>query len=231
MTCRTRVIFLRGRSGSLQPQPAGFYARYGKRVLDVLLSTAGLIVFAVPMLLIAIAIRILDGPPVIFRQTRIGLYGSPFRICKFRTMRNGAAVDGTVTVAGDPRVSRLGRLLRRTKLDELPQLWNVFRGHMSFVGPRPDVPGFADRITGGDRIILSLRPGITGPATLAFRDEERLLLGVQDAVGYNQSVLFPAKVRMNRAYVERISLRSDLRMIAATVIPGISFEIPEKEAA
>jgi len=125
---------------------------------------------------------------------------------------------GSITVAGDPRITGIGRLLRRWKLDELPQVWNVIRGEMSLVGPRADVPGFADRLDGGSRLILAVRPGITGPATLRYRDEEVLLALQKDPIRFNSDVVFPDKVRINKAYVEQLSFGSDLRCIAATVL-------------
>jgi lipopolysaccharide/colanic/teichoic acid biosynthesis glycosyltransferase len=132
-------------------------------------------------------------------------------------MRDHSNISTTVTSADDPRITSLGRFFRRYKLDELPQLINVFFGQMSLVGPRPDVPGFADQLEGDDRIMLNVRPGITGPATLRFRDEEELLLGVENAEQYNREVIFPEKVRLNREYIENYSLRDDLRYIFVTL--------------
>ena len=123
-----------------------------------------------------------------------------------------------MTTADDPRVTRLGRLLRRTKIDELPQLFNVLAGHMSFVGPRPDVPGFADRMDGPDRIILSVRPGITGPASFQFRNEEALLAAQEDPERFNREVLFPEKLRLNRAYVENYRVADDVVCLVRTVL-------------
>jgi lipopolysaccharide/colanic/teichoic acid biosynthesis glycosyltransferase len=135
-------------------------------------------------------------------------------------MRRDDGAGTCVTTAADPRVTRVGRILRRTKIDELPQLFNVLAGHMSFVGPRPDVPGFADRVQGPDRIILSVRPGITGPATLRFRDEEALLAAQEDPERFNREVLFPEKVRLNRAYVENYRLVDDVACLVRTVFGG-----------
>ncbi|MQM38531.1 putative sugar transferase EpsL [wastewater metagenome] len=152
-----------------------------------------------------------------FTQDRVGRHGRVFRVVKIRTMRPSRTVDTTVTTRDDPRITSLGRSLRRTKIDELPQLWNVLLGHMSFVGPRPDVPGYADVLKGADRVILSVRPGITGPATLKYRDEEMLLAAQEDPEAYNREVIYPDKVRLNREYVENWSFRSDLRYIWWTV--------------
>ena len=142
---------------------------------------------------------------------------------KFRSMKPDAErlTGMVVATAGDPRITRVGKFLRRTRLDELPQFLNVLMGDMSIVGPRPDVPGYADTLTGEDRVVLAVRPGITGPATLQFRDEERMLLSQPDPERFNREVLFPAKVRINRAYVENYHFTDDLRYIAATIFPRL----------
>jgi lipopolysaccharide/colanic/teichoic acid biosynthesis glycosyltransferase len=132
-------------------------------------------------------------------------------------MQDDRNVTTTVTTAVDPRVTSYGKILRKMKLDELPQLVNVLVGDMSFVGPRPDVPGFADRLTGPDRIILSVRPGITGPATLKYRNEEELLAAQPDPEMYNREVIFPDKVRINREYVEHYSFLADMKYILLTL--------------
>ena len=152
-----------------------------------------------------------------FTQQRVGRNGRVFRVIKIRTMRVGTGLDTTVTTGHDPRITPLGRLFRRAKIDELPQLINVLLGQMSFVGPRPDVPGYADALEGEDRVILTVRPGITGPATLKYRDEETLLASVEDPEAYNREVIFPDKVRINREYVQQWSLGKDLGYIWRTV--------------
>lgn len=152
-----------------------------------------------------------------FTQPRVGRNGRLFHVVKIRTMRPTDGLDSTVTTGHDPRITPLGRFFRRTKIDELPQLWNVLLGQMSFVGPRPDVPGYADALEGADRLVLSVRPGITGPATLKYRDEESLLAGVDDPEAYNCEVIYPDKVRLNREYVQNWSLWQDLRCIWRTV--------------
>jgi len=129
-----------------------------------------------------------------------------------------AAYETTVTRRGDPRITPLGSLLRRTKIDELPQLWNVLLGDMSFVGPRPDVPGFADILQGEEREMLSIRPGITGPATLKYRDEEELLAAQDDPEGYNRDVIWPDKVKINLNYIRNWSLGRDIGYIVKTVL-------------
>lgn len=153
-----------------------------------------------------------------FVQTRVGRYGRPFQLIKIRTMRASQAVTTNVTTRRDARITPYGAWLRRTKLDELPQLVNVLRGEMSLVGPRPDVPGYADLLEGDDRIVLSVRPGITGPASLAYRNEEEILASVEDPERYNREVIYPDKVRINRAYVVGYSLWEDVRILLATVV-------------
>jgi lipopolysaccharide/colanic/teichoic acid biosynthesis glycosyltransferase len=194
-----------------------FYARAGKRLFDLGFAAFALPVLIVPLAFIALAIRISSGAPILFRQVRIGRHGRPFRIIKFRTMVPGSAAGSSVTVCGDARLTRTGKFLRKWKLDEIPQLWNVLLGDMSLVGPRADVPGFADRLQGADRLILSVRPGITGPASLAYRNEEELLALQADPESFNSEVIFPDKVRMNKVYVERLSVRQDLACLIQTV--------------
>lgn len=193
-----------------------------KRALDLFLVLASAPVTVPIGLLACLAARIDTGESGLYRQTRVGSEGRTFEILKIRTMRAGAEAAGPVTIKGDPRVTWSGWWLRRFKLDELPQLWNVLRGDMSLVGPRPDVPGFADLLDGSDRVVLAVRPGITGPATLAFKDEETLLARTADPERFNTQVLFPAKVRMNRRYVENLSLAGDLRLLAATAFPPLA---------
>ena len=157
-----------------------------------------------------------DGP-ILFKQKRVGLNGKVFTMYKFRTMtvnHNGSSVS----VAGESRITPLGAKLRKYKLDELPELWNVLVGDMSFVGPRPDVPGYADQLVGDDREVLLLRPGITGPASLKYRNEEELLATVPDPQKYNDEVIFPDKVRINRYYLHNYSLAKDIQMIFCTVL-------------
>ena len=186
-------------------------------MFDFCLALCGLVVLGVPLLVVAGLILAVDGRPVLFRQQRVGLGGRLFTIYKFRTMRNRRAEGSSVTVAGDGRVSGLGRWLRRFKVDELPQLLNVVRGEMSLVGPRPDVPGYADCLKGEARVVLGVRPGITGPASLAFRNEEALLAGAADPVRFNDVVIFPEKVRLNVEYVGGMSLWGDVKLIVKTV--------------
>ncbi len=133
-------------------------------------------------------------------------------------MRNNPTCQTSTTTLCDPRITTLGKLFRKIKIDELPQLVNVLFGHMSLVGPRPDVPGFADRLKGDDRIILSVRPGITGPATINFRNEEKLLTKYGDFERYNREILFPQKVKLNRKYIENYTFWLDVKYIAVTIL-------------
>ena len=155
--------------------------------------------------------------PVFFIQDRVGKGGKLFNCHKFRSMSVGHN-GSSVSVAGEARITPLGAKLRKYKIDELPELWDVFVGDMSFVGPRPDVPGYADKLLGNDRIILSLRPGITGPATLKYRNEEELLATVENPIEYNDTVIYPDKVRLNRYYAEHYSFIDDIKMILCTVL-------------
>ena len=191
-----------------------------KFIFDRVVSFVGLVVLSPVLLIIGVLIRLkMPGGPVIFTQTRVGRGGRHFTIYKFRTMTAAGSEDiSTVTVAGSPRITPLGAGLRKFKLDELPELWNVLKGDMSFVGPRPDVPGYADALTGEDREVLRLRPGITGPATLKYRDEEGLLATVDDPQKYNDEVIFPDKVRLNRYYLHHYSFIMDIKLIFATVL-------------
>ncbi len=194
-----------------------FYAKCGKRWFDGLVSLAALFLLAVPLCLIGAWVWATEGSPVLFRQERVGRQRRLFRIYKFRTMSNSKQPGTTITVADDPRITKTGKWLRRFKLDELPQLVNVLVGDMSFVGPRPDVPGYWDKLQGEAAGLLELRPGITGPATLAFRHEEELLARATDPAKYNDEVIFPEKVRLNLEYARNISLRKDLQYIFQTV--------------
>ena len=155
--------------------------------------------------------------PIIFKQKRVGLNGKLFTMYKFRSMTVGHG-GSSVSVAGESRITPFGATLRHYKLDELPELWNVLIGDMSFVGPRPDVPGYADQLTGADREVLRLRPGITGPASLKYRDEEKLLATQFDPQKYNDEVIFTDKVRINRYYLHNYSFIKDIQMILCTVL-------------
>ena len=189
-----------------------------KHIFDRSVSFIGLIFLSPVFLVVAIMIRRqMPGGPVIFTQKRVGRNGNLFTMYKFRSMTVGHN-GSSVSVAGESRITPLGAKLRKYKLDELPELWNVLIGDMSFVGPRPDVPGYADKLTGADREILKLRPGITGPASLKYRNEEELLALQADPQRYNDEVIFPDKVRINRYYLNNYSFLKDLQMIICTVL-------------
>ena len=188
-----------------------------KRLFDLTLGLVLLVLTAWLIALAVVAATIDTRRFGLFMQERVGRDGRTFTLYKVRTMRDLAGVSTVVTTTDDPRITPLGRLLRRTKVDELPQLINVVRGDMSFVGPRPDVPGFADTLEGEDRIVLSIRPGITGPATLKYRNEEAMLSRIEDPETYNREVIFPDKVAINRHYIENYSLAGDIRYIIETV--------------
>ena len=191
----------------------GFFFKW---CFDRVVALVGLILLFVPLLVIAILIKIDSKGPVFFMQWRIGKNGKPFKICKFRTMFHHS-VGGTVTTADDPRITRMGHWLRHSKVDCLTELVNVFIGQMSFVGPRPDVPGYADQLQGDDRRILQLRPGITGPASIKYRNEEELLAQQADPKAYNDQVIWPDKVKINLEYLDNWTFWGDIQLIIKTV--------------
>jgi lipopolysaccharide/colanic/teichoic acid biosynthesis glycosyltransferase len=188
-----------------------------KYLFDRFFALLGIVILSPVMLVVAVLVRVKIGKPVLFRQERVGKDGKLFTIWKFRTMEDENE-GPSVCVAGDERILPLGVKLRRYKLDELPQFWNVLKGDMSFVGPRPDVSGYADKLEGDDREVLQLRPGITGPATLKYRDEEELLATVDNPQEYNDTVIFPDKVRINRYYLHHYSFWTDIKILFATVL-------------
>ena len=189
-----------------------------KYIFDRLMAFFGLLFLWPVLLIVAILIKIkMPDGPVFFIQQRVGRNGKIFNCHKFRSMTVGHH-GNSISIAGEARITPLGATLRKYKLDELPELWDVLIGNMSFVGPRPDVPGYADKLQGEDRIILSLRPGITGPATLKYRNEEELLATVSDPQKYNDEIIYPDKVRINRYYAEHYSFIDDIRMIFCTVL-------------
>lgn len=203
-----------------------------KWIFDRLMALIGLLLLWPVLLVVAILVRIkMPGGPVIFKQKRVGKNGKLFTCHKFRTMTVKHS-GSTVSVAGDNRITPLGAKLRHYKLDELPGLWDVLAGNMSFVGPRPDVPGYADQLKGDDREVLQLRPGITGPATLKYRLEDEMIsdyVSKKQAEGdnrpiqviaeeYNDRVIYPDKVRINRYYLHHYSFIKDIQMIFCTVL-------------
>lgn len=180
------------------------------------MALIGLIVLFLPLLLIAILIKLDSKGSVFFLQWRIGKNAKPFRICKFRTMDHQSQGD-SITTSNDPRITRIGHWLRHSKVDCLTELVNVLIGQMSLVGPRPDVPGYADQLQGDDRRILQLRPGITGPASIKYRNEEELLAQQADPKAYNDTVIWPDKVKINLEYLENWTFLGDIKLIFKTV--------------
>ena len=188
-----------------------------KRGFDILMSGLGLIVLSPLFLVIAIWIK-LDSPgPVFFRQTRVGRFNKDFRIFKFRTMRIDAAPGSLLTVRDDPRITRSGLFLRKYKLDELPQLINVFLGQMSLVGPRPEVRRYVDLWTPEQMHVLDVRPGITDPASIKFRNESDLLAQADNPEKYYIDIIMPEKSRLNLDYVQNHTLLSDISLIFKTI--------------
>ena len=210
-----------------------------KWIFDRVVALIGLLFLWPVLIIVAILIKVkMPGGPAIFKQKRVGLHGDLFTMYKFRSMTVSHG-GSSVSVAGEARITPLGAKLRRYKLDELPELWNVLIGDMSFVGPRPDVPGYADKLEGEDRLVLELRPGITGPATLKYRDEEEMIAnqvksyklkvksdlqipeGMTDeefALWYNDHVIYPDKVKINLEYYRNHTLMGDLKLIMQTVL-------------
>jgi lipopolysaccharide/colanic/teichoic acid biosynthesis glycosyltransferase len=191
-------------------------------MLDVSLASMALFVLSPLMLLIAIVVATTSPGSVIYRHRRVGQGGRSFDVLKYRTMyASAAAAEWQITVAGDLRITGVGGWLRSSKLDELPQLWNVIRGEMSLVGWRPHVAGYPDRLTGPDAVLIEERPGITGAATLYFRDEERLLSLTDDPKRHYDEVIYPLKVRLDLDYYRTWSLRQDLACLLVTALPAL----------
>ena len=188
-----------------------------KRVFDILFSILGIVFFLPVFLIVSLLIRLDSKGSVFFFQDRVGLNQKIFKIIKFRTMNVNHNSKLTITVIDDDRITRIGGFIRRFKIDELPELFNVLKGDMSFVGPRPDVPGYADKLQGEDRNILKLRPGITSMASLKYANEELLLSKVKDPVDYNNNVIYPDKVKMNLNYYYNHNIWIDIKVIFATI--------------
>ena len=188
-----------------------------KRFFDLTFSLIGILILFPLMLIISLVIKLDSKGPIFFIQNRVGKDGKLFAMIKFRSMSVFQTSKSTVSVKGDIRITKVGSFIRKYKLDELPELWNVLLGHMSIVGPRPDVKGFADELKGEDRKILNLRPGITGPASLKYANEEELLSYQENPEVYNKEVIFPDKVRINLDYYYNQNLILDLKIIFATI--------------
>ena len=188
-----------------------------KRFFDFTFSLIGILILFPLMLLISLVIKLDSKGPIFFIQNRVGKDGKLFAMIKFRSMSVFQIRKSTVSVKGDIRITKVGAFIRKYKLDELPELWNVLLGQMSIVGPRPDVKGYADELKGEDRKILNLRPGITGPASLKYANEEELLSYQENPEVYNKEVIFPDKVRINLDYYYNQNLILDLKIIFATI--------------
>ena len=183
------------------------------------MSLLGLIFLSPVLLVVSCLIRLkMPGGSVLFKQKRVGQHGRLFTVYKFRSMTVAGEGQTSIAAAEESRITPLGEKLRRYKLDELPELWNVLKGDMSFVGPRPDVPGYADKLKGEDRNILKLKPGITGPARLKYRNEEELLSNGSDPIAYNNEVIYPDKIKLNLYYYYHYSFVKDLLMLFCTVV-------------
>ena len=188
-----------------------------KRVFDILLSLIGLFLTWWLILIAWVIATIETKSNGFFIQKRVGKDAKLFSVIKIKTMKKVAGVETTVTSSNDVRITKSGNFFRKTKIDELPQLINVLLGTMSFVGPRPDVEGFADKLKGTDRVILSILPGITGPASLKYRDEEEILAKQKNPEQYNRDVIWVDKVHINIKYIKEWSLKKDIEYIIKTV--------------
>lgn len=188
-----------------------------KRSFDVISAFMALLLLMPLLLLVSLLIKLTMPGPVLFRQTRIGFGGRPFTIYKFRSMKvNRSKVS--ITLSSDNRITPLGRFLRRSKIDELPQLWNILRGDMSVVGPRPDVPGYSDKLQGSDQLLWTVRPGLTGLDSISYPFEETILDQQPDPQKYYDEVLWPDKVRLNLVYIKNRSFWMDIAIILFTVV-------------
>ena len=187
-----------------------------KRSFDIIFSFFGLVICFIPILLLIIIASISTGQFGLFSQQRVGRHAKLFKIFKIRTMKHPND-ENFITLRDDARLSAFGKMIRKYHLDEMPQIFNVFKGEMSFVGPRPDVKGYADLLQGDDRIILSVRPGITGPATLQFKNEEDLLAQQKNPKKYNDTIIWKEKVKINKEYIMTWTLLGDIKYIFKTI--------------
>ncbi|QNJ96724.1 sugar transferase [Constantimarinum furrinae] len=185
-----------------------------KRVFDLIVSVVLLPLLFLFIVLLILIITISTGSFGLYRQKRIGQFGKPFTLYKLKTLKGRKHHDAKEIKENE---TRIGGWLRKSKLDELPQIFNILKGEMSWVGPRPDIPGYADALEGDDRVILQLKPGLTGPATLKYKNEEQLLLRQKDPLQYNDEVIWPDKVAINKEYINNWSLLKDIKYIIASV--------------
>jgi lipopolysaccharide/colanic/teichoic acid biosynthesis glycosyltransferase len=201
-----------------KPPRHGFYARIGKRAFDLLISLLALIVLSPVLLAIAVVVKLTSPGPVFYRQNRVGRDARIFQIIKFRSMTVDADRHGRgITVAGDERVTRAGRILRETKLDELPQLWNIVKGDMSLVGPRPEIPSYVALYTREQLGVLGVAPGITDIASIRYRHEEKVLERSSNPDEFYRCVILPHKLSLNLGYIEQMSFLLDLKLIVQTL--------------
>jgi lipopolysaccharide/colanic/teichoic acid biosynthesis glycosyltransferase len=194
------------------------YQRYGKRLIDASLSFVALVVFCPLFAIVGIMIKWTSPGPVLYWQDRVGRGGRIFKIAKFRSMVVGADKKGLgITISGDARVTRFGAFLRKSKIDEFPQLWNVLKGEMSLVGPRPELPQYVSAYTPEQRLVLQLRPGITDPASIRYRHEEAVLATSQNPDEFYRGVILPDKLATNLQYIRNISVYSDIKCVIHTM--------------
>jgi lipopolysaccharide/colanic/teichoic acid biosynthesis glycosyltransferase len=196
-----------------------------KRSFDIFFSIFLLLIIFPIILLSWIAASIDTKMNGLYIQNRIGRYGASFKVYKIRTMRPNSLLKTSITTINDSRITSLGSFMRLTKIDEFPQLLNIVKGEMSFVGPRPDVKGFADLLEGDDRVILSIRPGITGPASIKYRNEEQILANCIDAEAYNRKVIWPDKVKINREYINNYHFSKDIKYIVITLLGSNIYDL------
>jgi lipopolysaccharide/colanic/teichoic acid biosynthesis glycosyltransferase len=200
------------------PGRRGFYGRFGKRAFDLVVSVLALLILAPVLLAIAILVKLSSPGPVFYRQNRVGRNAGIFRIVKFRSMTVDADRHGWgITVAGDERITRIGRILRDTKLDELPQLWNIVKGEMSLVGPRPEIPSYVALYTTDQLGVLSVAPGITDIASIRYRHEEKMLERSANPDEFYCRVVLPHKLSLNLQYIRQMSFGLDLKLIFQTL--------------
>lgn len=187
-----------------------------KQIFDFSFAFIGLLISIPIFIFVSVLVKLSSTGPVIYKQKRVGQNGKLFVIYKFRTMYVNNELN-TMTVKGDSRITSVGKILRKYKIDELPELWNILKGDMSFVGPRPDVPGYADLLKDENRNVLKLKPGITGPATLKYANEEEILASIKNPSDYYDKVIFPDKTKLNLDYYYNWSLWKDLKIIFFTI--------------
>ena len=208
-----------------------FYSQTGKRWFDATCALGGLVILAPFLFLVALMVRLTSPGPALFRQARTGQFGRPFRIFKFRTMRADAALSGSfLTAKGDPRITAIGKWMRKAKVDELPQLINVLVGDMSLVGPRPEVPVYTANYTERQRRVLCVKPGISGPSANAYIGEEELLARQVDKEAFYLATVLPAKLEIDLSYCEKIAFAEDLRLIWTTLMKVIRSVIAVRKA-